>query len=128
MAQFPDWSHQILLPAEPLSASTAREFVTQHLAAHELMALAPDVGLVVSELATNAVAHARTPYALTVSGTGAMVLVVVQDESTAVPVRVRAAATDVSGRGLSIVEHLSHDWGTEMDPRGRKSVWAAFWA
>jgi anti-sigma regulatory factor (Ser/Thr protein kinase) len=121
-----DWSHQIVLAAEPVSASLARDFVSLHLAAHDLRDLVEDMRLVVSELATNAVAHARTPFVVTLSRAHRTVLVVIQDESTSVPVSAAPDAMDISGRGLMIVELLSHEWGTSTDARGSKSVWASF--
>ena len=126
MAGTTDWSHQIVLAANPLSASKAREFVCLHLRDHHEVELVDDVRLVVSELATNAVAHAQTPFVVTVSLTDELVLVVIQDTSTSVPVRRSPEATDLSGRGLMIVELLSQDWGTHTDVEGTKSVWASF--
>jgi anti-sigma regulatory factor (Ser/Thr protein kinase) len=126
MGGTPDWSHQVLLAANPLSAGMARDFVCQHLAAHHEVGLVDDVRLVVSELATNAVAHARTPFVVTVSMTGALVLVVIEDASSSVPVRGLPDPTDMTGRGLMIVELLSRDWGMHTDAVGSKSVWASF--
>jgi anti-sigma regulatory factor (Ser/Thr protein kinase) len=126
MGDGPDWSHQIVLAANPLSASKARDFVCFHLVEHDEVDLVDDVRLVVSELATNAVAHAQTPFVVTLSLADQLVLVVIQDASTSVPVRRAAEATDLSGRGLMIVELLSQDWGTHTDVEGTKSVWASF--
>ena len=62
-----DWSHETVLAPEPISAALARDFVYVHLVAHDLFPLVEDVRLVVSELATNAVAHAQTPFRVTLS-------------------------------------------------------------
>jgi anti-sigma regulatory factor (Ser/Thr protein kinase) len=121
-----DWSHQIVLPSEPISAGLARDFVCQHLFAHRLPHLVEDVRLVVSELATNAVSHARTPFVVTLSMTGGSVLLTLEDESPSVPVRSAPDVMDMSGRGLMIVEVLSQEWGISTDRRGYKSVWASF--
>ena len=56
------WSHETVLAAEPGSAAKARAFVLQHLAEHRLLYLVDDVRMVASELATNAVLHARTAF------------------------------------------------------------------
>lgn len=82
--------------------------------------------LVVSELATNAVSHAQTPFSVTLSCAGGWVLLAIRDASPAPPVRSAPDVMAVSGRGLMIVEVLSHKWGTSTDDRGFKSVWASF--
>lgn len=121
-----DWSHQSVFPAEPMSAALARDFVCRHLVAHHLRHLVEDVRLVVSELATNAVAHAQTPFIVTLSSANGSVLLDIQDESTSAAVRSAPDAMDMSGRGLMIVELLSQEWGTSTDAHGFKSVWASF--
>jgi anti-sigma regulatory factor (Ser/Thr protein kinase) len=126
MGDTSDWSHQMVLAASPVSASKARDFVCFHLVEHHEVDLVDDVRLVVSELATNAVAHAQTPFVVTLSLADQLVLVVIQDTSTSVPVRRSPEVTDLSGRGLMIVELLSQDWGTHTDAEGTKSVWASF--
>ncbi len=122
----PDWSHQIVLAAEPMSAGLARDFVGLHLVAHRLTHLVDDVRLVVSELATNVVDHARTPFVVTLSMAGGAVLLALQDESVTVPVRAEPGLMDIRGRGLMIVAMLSHEWGINTDVHGFKSVWASF--
>ena len=67
MNQIAGWSHETVLAAEPVSASKARDFICQYLVAHDLQYLVEDVRLVASELATNAMAHARTPFVVTLS-------------------------------------------------------------
>jgi anti-sigma regulatory factor (Ser/Thr protein kinase) len=126
MAHSPDWSHTTVLTPEPMSAAMAREFVELHLRTHDLGHLVEDLQLVASELATNAVAHARTPLALTLSRVDESVLLVVEDSSASMPVPRSPGAEDVGGRGLLLVAALSQDWGTRTDGRGRKSVWASF--
>jgi two-component sensor histidine kinase len=120
------WSHQVDLAAEPTSAGLARDFVSLHLISHNLLDLVQDIRLVVSELATNALLHAQTPFAVTLSMTGGMVLLTLQDGSQLLPVHSAPATTDPNGRGLMIVELLSHEWGTSADEGGSKSVWASF--
>ena len=126
MASIADWSHETVLAAEPVSAALARDFVCLHLVAHHLVHLVEDVCLVVSELATNAVAHAQTPFGVTLSSANGSVLLAIQDGSAAAPVRSASDVMDVSGRGLMFVEVLSHKWGTTTDGHGLKSVWASF--
>ncbi len=126
MASIAEWSHETVLGGELVSARQARDFVRLHLAAHHLSHLVQDVSLVVSELATNAVIHAQTPFRVTLSSLNGSVLLAVQDGSAAVPVRSGADGVGVSGRGLVIVEGLSDKWGTRTDGDGHKVVWASF--
>jgi anti-sigma regulatory factor (Ser/Thr protein kinase) len=121
-----DWTHELALEAEPMSAGLARDFVRLHLHAHDLPHLVDDIRLVVSELATNAVNHAATPFVVTLSMAGGAVRLVVPDESPTVPVRSAMGVMDINGRGLAIVEEWSHAWGVQTDVHGCKSVWASF--
>ena len=120
------WFHETLLAAEPRSAALARDFVDLHLDQHELPHLVEVVRLVVSELATNAVAHAQTPFVVTLSRSNGSVLLVIQDGSISVPVRSAPDFMDVSGRGMTIVESLCQEWGIRTDGLGYKAVWASF--
>lgn len=122
------WSHTTVLAADPSSPSVARAFVTQHLAEHGLHDLVDDVQLTASELATNAVRHARTSFTLSLTYTDSRVVLTVHDESPRTPFRVDAEALDIRGRGLQIVEALSDDWGVLSQHPDAKSVWASFGA
>lgn len=126
MVAMANWSHETVLAAEPRSAALARDFVCLHLVAHRLPHLVEDVRLVVSELATNAVSHAQTPFVVTLSSANGSVLLAIQDGSTSAPIRSAPDVMDMSGRGLMIVELLSQEWGTRIDAHGFKSVWASF--
>jgi anti-sigma regulatory factor (Ser/Thr protein kinase) len=120
------WSHETILEAEPLSASKARDFVSAHLAQHGLWYLVEEVRLVASELATNALSHARTPFVVTLSQTDALVILAIRDGSASVPFRAMPEPMDPGGRGVTLVESLSQDWGVSSVRRGEKSVWASF--
>lgn len=126
MGESIDWSHRTVLPAEPQSPCLAREFVCMHLVAHDLAHLVDDVRLVASELATNAVAHAQTPFVVTLSTRDGSILLDIQDGSPSDVLASTPDVMDMSGRGLMIVEVLSQEWGTTSDGRGFKSVWASF--
>jgi anti-sigma regulatory factor (Ser/Thr protein kinase) len=80
------WAHDLELPAHASSASTARAFVSRHFVEHDLPYLTDDVQMVVSEHATNALAHAGTPFSLTLSACAHSVLLKVQDGSGCLPV------------------------------------------
>jgi anti-sigma regulatory factor (Ser/Thr protein kinase) len=85
--------------------------------------LLEDAQLVVTELATNAVIHAQSPFTLTVALRGTRVRIAVEDQSTARPVAREAAPASASGRGLTLVRQVASRWGVE-EARGGKVVWA----
>jgi anti-sigma regulatory factor (Ser/Thr protein kinase) len=81
----------------------------------ELAALADDVELVVSELATNGVqasrALAHAAIRLWLASDGVQVVISVWDASPEPPVRLDAAENADGGRGLLLVEAVSKEWG-----------------
>lgn len=105
------------------SVRAARRFVEEQLVAMERTALADDAGLVLSELAANAVLHARTPFEVVVAAVGVdEVRVEVLDGSTAGPVIGAVVGTSTTGRGMVLVDALATRWGVEpLD--GGKAVW-----
>jgi anti-sigma regulatory factor (Ser/Thr protein kinase) len=125
MSELP-WSEEVKLPVLPASASRARDFVRRLLTTHGMTELNDDVALVVSELATNAIVHAQTPFTVSLEVSAHTLLLTVADRSPADPVLVAARAFDPGGRGLTIVALLSRDWGAYPHPDGGKSVWAEF--
>ena len=126
MASNATWSHQATFEASPTSAFQARSFVSQHLIDHRLLYLVDPVRLVASELATNSLVHAQTAFSVTLAASAQTVLLTVRDDSPALPVRRAAHTMDLTGRGLEIVDSVSHGWGTNEDGAGSKAVWASF--
>lgn len=120
------WGHETILPAEPESASRAREFVRQHLVDHELVPLVDDVQLVASELTTNAVMHARSPVTVRLALQEGALRIAVADSAPAIPAACSAQPLDTHGRGLFIVDCLTEHWGVTAEPDGAKTVWATF--
>lgn len=119
------WSVQTHWPPDPQHVGDARRFVVERLVADGLEDLADTAGLIVSELATNALKHAGTDIRLTLERDDRQLRLEVHDDSSA-SVRAREAMPlDQGGRGLEIVSVLSSDWGVTPDRRGGKSVWAA---
>ena len=121
------WSHPTAFEATPISASEARAFVSGHLVDHQLLHLVDPVRLVASELATNALVHARSPFSVTLAALGETVLLTVRDDSSSIPIRRAPHVMALAGRGLEIVSVTSLEWGTiQADGAGRKAVWASF--
>jgi anti-sigma regulatory factor (Ser/Thr protein kinase) len=121
------------LPALPESAGVARRFTRRVLASWRLSALADDLDLVVSELITNALLHARadprpSPGAvirLTLERAPGALVCRVADGSCLPPTPEQAEDTAESGRGLLLVDALSASWGWSHEVGG-KVVWASF--
>jgi anti-sigma regulatory factor (Ser/Thr protein kinase) len=123
------WSHSLQLTAEPASAALAREFVRSELLNAGLPHLVDDLRLVVSELVTNAVSHARSPSTVVLERSGQSVTLTVRDGSPSLPLLPSLAEADSmagGGRGLGIVDVLSCDWGVTSRLGESKAVWAAF--
>jgi anti-sigma regulatory factor (Ser/Thr protein kinase) len=112
------------LPADATSAAAAREFVAECLERWGLDACADEAGLVVDELVTNAIKHARSPMTLSVAHRSDRVVVQVEDDSSADPQpRPATGSLEESGRGLRLVSQMSLEWGTTPLPTGKR-VWA----
>ena len=105
---------------EARSAREARSFVADALP--DLDGLDTRVALAVSEVASNAILHARTPFTVRVLVDPDRVRVEVTDQDPHMPVRQDYAADSVTGRGLAIVEELSDRWGADGH-EGDKTVW-----
>lgn len=81
-----------------------------------------ELSLLVSEVVTNAVRHARTPFDVVLSVDGDTVRCEVRDASPVMP-RTRPAGPDAAGgRGMQLVAALATSWGVERDPHGKR-VW-----
>ena len=112
--------NRLQLPPEPTSAGIARRFVASSLlAGSEVADLAV---LLVSELASNAVLHARTPFELIVDDDGRRLRVEVHDDSPTLPTLKDYVAESITGRGLHMVATTADNWGFEAMDRG-KCVW-----
>ncbi|HEX9554662.1 MAG TPA: ATP-binding protein [Streptosporangiaceae bacterium] len=122
-------SRVVHLPCAPASVAVARRALSEELRAVGVFDNAVrDAALVVSELLSNAILHAyplpgeRLQVAWAVDGSS--VEVAVSDGGSAtVPHTGHPAPSSVSGRGLSIVEHLCLTWGVRSDEIGL-TVWA----
>ena len=83
-----------------------------------------DVEIIASELATNAVKHARSPFRVTISRVaGSSIRIAVRDASFDQPVSAGRDVGRVGGRGVQLVAALSRSWGTAVEADG-KTIWA----
>lgn len=113
---------QIRLDADARSVSRARRFCATTL---DGWGAAPEVVdtcvLLVSELATNAVLHARTPFTVRISRRRDL-RVEVRDGDPNLP-RAREFSRDAgSGRGLHLISAMAKDFGAQSTGDG-KAVW-----
>ncbi|MGN9840002.1 ATP-binding protein [Nonomuraea sp. H19] len=105
--------------------SRARALVTAALGRDH--PLYDDVVLLTSELATNAVLHTRSgaggSFTVTVTSSDSAVRVYVADAGSDEPPCVcRTSVQATSGRGLPLIEALSHRWGFTRED-GSTTVW-----
>jgi hypothetical protein len=76
---------------------------------------------VVTEFATNAIVHARTPFVVRVGFTPTLVRIEVDDESDELPI---VGRHQPAIHGLEMVDRLVPDWGYAARDGGGKTVWA----
>ncbi|MFD7447944.1 ATP-binding protein [Kitasatospora sp. NPDC059827] len=116
------WS-VVHLPYQPESASAARRFVRDKLAAWGLEVLLDNAELIISELVTNAVktgCRRRMTVRIDRIST-ALVRISVTDGSRVPPVLLDAGEDDECHRGLALVNRLTQgQWGTTIEPLGKK--------
>ena len=120
------WTYKDSWDPAPASVALARGFVTSHLERHDLLRILNEVRLVASELATNAVRHAQTPFSVSLAQDGADVTLAVSDGSARLPLPAQPDVLALGGRGLFMVATYSAAWGVTPEPGGGKSVWATF--
>ncbi len=109
--------------ADLQSAREARTFVNHALDTWGMGNVAEIVSLLVSELVTNAVVHARSEVDVVVQLMPDAARVEVSDRSETAPVVRAAGSEDESGRGMAIVDSLSRAWGVRARSGGGKTIW-----
>lgn len=107
---------------DPAAVRGARHELDRWLRAQGRSEQADTASLLLSELLTNVVLHARTSATVRITLEGDCLRVVVSDGAPGLPSRRRPANDSVTGRGLLIVDAMSDAWGVEPDQSG-KSVW-----
>ncbi|MEU8249326.1 ATP-binding protein [Nonomuraea sp. NPDC048916] len=115
----------VRFPGVPSQVSRARELVTGVLGRDH--PLYNDCVLLLSELATNAILHSRSgeggSFQVSVHVSGALVRVWVRDGgSDGAPCACRTGPQSTGGRGLPLIEALSHRWGLTRE-NGATTVW-----
>jgi anti-sigma regulatory factor (Ser/Thr protein kinase) len=110
--------------AQSNAPCSARHFVAQTLRGWgHAGSLLDDAQLLVTELATNAVLHARSSFSVVVRSEGAGVRISVLDRSRVTPIMRDPDPLASSGHGLRLVDALAVNWGVEPNGGG-KTVWA----
>lgn len=112
----------LALAMDARAPAAARRFVHAHLLAWGCASAVDDAELVVSELVTNAVVHARSHPHLVLALDDRGVRIEVLDDSRRVPVLRQLDDHAESGRGMYLVDAFSAAWGVEVAERGKR-VW-----
>jgi anti-sigma regulatory factor (Ser/Thr protein kinase) len=106
------------------SPAAARRFVRELLVSWGMSDLTEVVELLVSEVVTNVVRHARTDGSIVVTRSATGVRVEVSDSAGGEPTPLSPEPRQPSGRGLSIVDAMATRWGVATAPDGTgKAVW-----
>ncbi|WP_323132101.1 ATP-binding protein [Kineococcus indalonis] len=114
---------QTTLPLDPRAAGEARRFLRAAICREHAASVLEGAELLVSELVTNGVRHAAPPITLRVACDGSRGLQVsVSDGEPAGPAPREAHDEAESGRGMSLVDYISDDWGVQPHQDG-KTVW-----
>ena len=114
------------LPVARQAPGLAREAAREALSSWRLAHLTDTAVLLVSELVTNAVLHARTDgagIALQLEVHGTWLRIEVHDADPRGPQPRTPAGLDESGFGFVLVDSLAGHWGVRETERG-KAVWA----
>ncbi len=110
------------LPPDHTAAATARRFVSGTLREWGLDGAIADAELLVSELVTNALLHARSAAVVHIDHRAPLLRVAVCDSSPVEP-RLRDYGPEaVTGRGLLLIDRIAARWGVDADGEG-KCVW-----
>ncbi|WP_326810356.1 SpoIIE family protein phosphatase [Streptomyces scopuliridis] len=110
------------LALDPREVARARRLVRGQLLDWELPAAVETAQLMVSELVTNAVKHARSRrVGLRLVRTDALLCEVIDDEPAPAAL-LNAGRDDEFGRGLRVVSTLAREWGSSSSAGG-KTVW-----
>jgi anti-sigma regulatory factor (Ser/Thr protein kinase) len=111
-------------PNDASSPGAARRLVADALLQWgHAQELSESIALVVSELATNAVRHARSPFSVLARSDQHVIRISVRDASAVLPTLREPDPQAGPGIGLQMVDALAGAWGVEVTAGG-KAVWA----
>jgi anti-sigma regulatory factor (Ser/Thr protein kinase) len=113
---------RLVLPPVTQSVGEARRFLHDNLQRWGLPDLEWGAVQVLSELATNAVMHARTEFTVVLRDVEELLRIEVHDRDPRLPHQRHYGVTATTGRGLALVATLSQSWGVDGNPAG-KVVW-----
>jgi two-component sensor histidine kinase len=118
----------LLIPGGPGAARQARHAVLERLGEHVSETVATDLGVVISELATNSVVHAEIGpgryLRVTVGVLEDCLLLTVGDRGSLTVPRLRVSCDgEAEALGLRLVDRLARSWGVVRDGTGRTQVW-----
>ena len=108
-------------PASPTAVAEARAYANEQMQGSSPRA-ADVVELLVSELASNAVTHAATPFTVSVQRDEGQTRVEVSDSGEGEPCVRPPDALASNGRGLQMLGALADSWGVDPHEIG-KTVW-----
>src|SRR5262249_32861250 len=108
----------------PGAARRGRDLATEACLRGRAPELVIPASTVTSELVSNAVRHARTPFELAFTRTPRYLHIGGHDEEPRPAVRQHPTPDSATGRGLLIVEQTASSWGCSPSQHG-KVVWAA---
>jgi anti-sigma regulatory factor (Ser/Thr protein kinase) len=111
------------LPPEPTAAAQARRFAGERCSKWGVSEARDAVVLLVSELVTNAVKHARSQVRVRLVRRARAVRVEVHDNDPTPPSPRVADSLEESGRGFGLITALTCKWGVEYHEGNGKTVW-----
>ena len=114
------------LVADGASIRLARQFVEREVLARGAHEMIDEVALAAAELLANAVQHGTSPVWVAISGDKRRLRLEVGDANPRPPVRLAQNPSNMTGRGLALVDAVATRWGIDRAPAGRKIVWAQF--
>src|SRR5690348_1552560 len=111
-----------VLPCDASSVGIARRLVRGELGPLADPELMDAASLLVSELVTNAIVHARTDVGFHAAVGGGVFRAEVTDGNPTVPTPRRPSGLAGTGRGLQLIEQLATRWGVTTSGSG-KTIW-----
>jgi anti-sigma regulatory factor (Ser/Thr protein kinase) len=117
---------ELFLPMTDAAPGAARAFARAHGCSDHAAQLLDDALLLITELVTNSVQYGQPPLAIAIECEDGGLTVRVRDGDRRPPHPRQASPDDESGRGLTLLDRLSHAWGVAsvVDEHGSgKAVW-----